>query len=189
MRYDPYVRKRFTRRPDWQHSAHRLTSTHPMKIEDPPTRTGFITELSDAYLVPRDEAYAIFWRTSGRDLCAVERDVAESALRGERSVIRLGSWSGTFRGRSDEWTLWWARGVPWASTSDVSDGDHTLRLIERWQDEVAHAEARGQRWEPLPPGAVLPADPPPPEPRPLRTARGAGRGLLLGRLRALFRTH
>jgi hypothetical protein len=160
-----------------------------MKVDDPPTRTGFITALSDAYLVPRDEGYAIFWRTSGRDLCAVARDVAESALRGERGAVRLGSWSGTFRGRSDEWTLWWARGLPWASTSDVSDGDHTLRLIERWQDEVAHAEARGQRWDPLPPGVVPPAEPPPPEPRRLAAA-SRGRGVLfLGRLLAPFRAH
>jgi hypothetical protein len=106
-------------------------------------------------------------------------------LRGERTVVRLGSWSGTLRGRSDRWTLWWARGVPWASTSDVADGDHTLRLIERWRDQVARAEARGQRWEPVPPGAVPPSPPrvqaAPPRPR-------RGRPLLLGRLLALFRT-
>jgi hypothetical protein len=157
-----------------------------MKIDDPPTRSGFITALSDAYLVPRDEGYAIFWRTSGHDLCTVDRDVAESALRGERGAVRLGSWSGTFRGHSDEWTLWWARGVPWASTSDVSDGDQTLRLIERWRAEVAHAEARGQRWEPVPPGA-RPIEPPPPvQPR---STRNGGTAHGLGRLRALFRAH
>jgi hypothetical protein len=157
-----------------------------MKTEDPPTRAGFITALNDAYLVPRNEGYAIFWRTSGRDLCTVEPDVAESALRGDHGVVRLGSWSGTFRGRSDEWTLWWARGVPWASTSDVSDGDQTLRLIERWQAEVAHAEARGQRWDPTPPGA-RPVEPPPAV-RP-RATRNAEAGHALARLRALFRTH
>jgi len=153
---------------------------------DPPTRSGFITALSDAYLVPREGGYAIFWRTSGDDLCTVERDVAERALRGERTVVRLGSWSGTLRGRSDQWTLWWARGVPWAATSDVADGDHTLRLIERWKDEAARAEARGQRWEPVPPGATPPAPPPvvQPPPRPRRE-----RALMLGRVRALFRTH
>jgi hypothetical protein len=149
-----------------------------MKIDDSTTRPGFITALSDAFLVPRNEGYAIFWRTSGGDLCMVEREVAERALRGERTVVRLGSWSGTLRGRSDEWTLWWARGVPWASTSDVADGDHTLRLIERWQDEAAHAEARGLRWEPVPPGAI-----PPPQPA---TPALRARRPLLGRLRAVF---
>jgi hypothetical protein len=150
-----------------------------MKIDDSTTRPGFITALSDAFLVPRNGDYAIFWRTSGGDLCMVEREVAERALRGERTVVRLGSWSGTLRGRSDEWTLWWARGVPWASTSDVADGDHTLRLIERWQDEAAHHEARGLRWEPVPPGAA-----PPPEPT---TRAFRARRPLLGRLRAVFR--
>jgi hypothetical protein len=159
-----------------------------MKIDDPPTRSGFITALSDAYLVPRDESYAIFWRTSGDDLCTVERDVAERALRGDRTIVRLGSWSGTLRGASDEWTLWWSRGVPWVSTSDVVEPDHTLRLIERWHDQAARAEARGQRWEPLPPGATLPPVAPPPVALP-PAARHRERPLLLGRLRALFRTH
>jgi hypothetical protein len=157
-----------------------------LKIDDPPTRSGFITALSDAYLVPRDERYAIFWRTSGDDLCTVERDVAERALRGDRTIVRLGSWSGTLRGASDEWTLWWSRGVPWVSTSDVVEPDHTLRLIERWHDQAARAEARGQRWEPLPPGAT----PPPVAPPIITTApRRRERALRLGRLRALFRTH
>jgi hypothetical protein len=159
-----------------------------MKIDDPPTRSGFITALSDAYLVPRDDGYAIYWRTSGDDLCTVERDVAERALRGERTVVRLGSWSGNLRGRSDQWTLWWARGVPWAATSDVSDGDHTLRLIQRWQDQAARAEARGQHWEPVPPGATVPAPQQParvaPPPRSQRRRPPA----LLGRLLALLRT-
>jgi hypothetical protein len=158
-----------------------------MKIDEPPTRSGFITALSDAYLVPRDESYAIFWRTSGDDLCMVERDVADRALRGERPVVRLGSWSGTLHGRHDDWMLWWARGVPWASTSDVADEDHTMRLIRRWQDEAARAEARGQRWEPLPPGAVLPPAPPAAPSSPVSPRRE--RVVLLGRLRALFRTH
>jgi hypothetical protein len=35
-----------------------------MKIDDSTTRPDFITALSDAYLVPRDGAYAIFWRTA-----------------------------------------------------------------------------------------------------------------------------
>src|SRR5262245_31529568 len=51
-------------------------TTHPM-IDDLPTRAGFVTALSDAYLVPRDSGYAIFWRTSGHDLCTVDPDVAE----------------------------------------------------------------------------------------------------------------
>jgi hypothetical protein len=157
-----------------------------LKIDDPPTRSGFITALSDAYLVPRDERYAIFWRTSGDDLCTVERDVAERALRGDRTVVRLGSWSGTLRGASDEWTLWWSRGVPWVSTSDVVEPDHTLRLIERWQDQAARAEARGQRWEPLPPGATPPPVAPPTV---VAAPRRRERALLFGRLRALFRTH
>ena len=92
-----------------------------MQIEDPPTRTGFITALDDAYLMPRDDGYAVFWRTSGRDLCTVEAEVAERALRRQGKVVRLGTWSGTLRGRADDWTLWWARGVPWASTSDVDE--------------------------------------------------------------------
>ena len=151
-----------------------------MQIEDPPTRTGFITALEDAYLMPRADGYAIFWRTSGRDLCTVAADVAERALRRQGNVVRLGTWSGTLRGRADDWTLWWARGVPWASTSDVGGGD-ILLLIERWQTELAGAQARGLRWDPLPPGVVAPADPPPPRRRPARPR-------LLRGLRALFRT-
>jgi hypothetical protein len=153
-----------------------------LPIDDPPTRTGFITALDDAYLMPRDDGYAVFWRPSGRDLCSVEPDVAERALRRQGKVVRLGTWSGTLRGRADDWTLWWARGVPWASTSDVAGGEDILVLIERWQAELARAQARGQRWDPLPPGVMAPADPPPPS-RPGRRPR------VLGGLRALFRTH
>jgi hypothetical protein len=159
-------------------------ASHPeaLQIDDPPTRTGFITVLDDAYLVPREDGYAVFWRTSGRDLCMVESAVAERALRRHGNVVRLGTWSGTLRGRADDWTLWWARGVPWASTSDVAGGEDILVLIERWQAELAQAQARGQRWDPLPPGVAPPANPPP---RPRRAARPR----LLGSLRARFRTH
>jgi hypothetical protein len=73
--------------------------------------------------------------------------------------------------------------VPWASTSDVAGGEDILVLIERWRAELAQAQARGQRWDPLPPGVVPPADPPPP-PRSRRLARPR----LLGGLRARFRT-
>ena len=139
-----------------------------MQIDDPPSRTRFITALDDAYLMPRDGGYAVFWRPSGRDLCIVPPEVADRALRREGTVVRLGTWSGTLRGRSDEWTLWWARGVPWASTGDVDEGDEILPLIERWQTEVARAQARG--WAPRP------AAPP-------RRARAR----LLGGLRALLR--
>jgi hypothetical protein len=121
---------------------------HPIPRGESPT---FITALSDAYLVPRDDLYAIFWRTAGRDLCRVEPAVAEEALRGDGGAVRLGSWSGAIHGRHDDWTLWWSRGVSWAATSDVADGDETLRLIERWRAEAAQAEARGQRWDPVPP--------------------------------------
>jgi hypothetical protein len=150
-----------------------------MKAEDPPARAAFITALSDAYLVPRADGFAVFWRTSGHDLCVVEQGVAEQALRSAGEAVRLGSWSGTIRGRDDQWTLWWARGVPWASTSDVADGDQTLRLIELWRAAVAEAEARGQRWDPPTPA---PAAPPPPLPRP-RVRAG-----VLGGLRELLRT-
>ena len=56
---------------------------HPeaLQIDDPPTRAGFITALDDAYLMPREDGYAVFSRTSGRDLCTVRREVAERALR------------------------------------------------------------------------------------------------------------
>jgi hypothetical protein len=155
-----------------------------LQIDDPPTRTGFITALDDAYLMPREGGYAVFWRTSGHDLCTVDAHVAERALRHEGQVVRLGTWSGTLRGRDDDWTLWWARGVPWAATSDVAGGDDVLPLIERWRAELARAQARGQRWEPLPPGVVPPADPPPPAPR-----RRRARPRVLGGLRARFRTH
>jgi hypothetical protein len=121
---------------------------HPSLEGESPT---FITALSDAYLVPREDLYAIFWRTAGRDLCCVEPAVAEEALRGDGVVVRLGSWSGSIRGRHDEWTLWWSGGLSWAATSDVADGDQTMRLIERWRAEAARAEARGQRWDPVPP--------------------------------------
>jgi len=145
--------------------------THPRR----PSPT-FITALSDAYLVPRDDLYAIFWRTLGRDLCRVEPAVAEEALRGGVRVLRLGTWSGTIGGRHDEWTLWWSGGVPWVATSDVDDGDQTMRLIEHWHAERARVQARGQRWEPAPP-----ADRPPERPAP----RLSGRRAVLGGLRTL----
>ena len=153
-----------------------------MQIDDPPTRAGFITALDDAYLMPRDDGYAIFWRTSGDDLCTVEADVAERVLRRQGTVVRLGTWSGTLRGRADDWTLWWARGVPWACTSDVAGGEDVLPLIERWQAGLARAQARGQRWEPRPPGVPSAVD------RPTGRPRRAAPARLLGGLRALFRT-
>jgi hypothetical protein len=149
-----------------------------MPTEDPSPRPTFITALSDAYLVPRDDLYAVFWRTAGRDLCRVEAAVAEKALRGDGEVVRLGSWSGTIRGRQDEWTLWWSRGVSWAATSDVADGDQTLRLIERWRAEAARAEARGQRWDPAPPADAPPA--------PRRVPPDTGVRAVLGGLRAML---
>jgi hypothetical protein len=158
---------------------------HPeaLQIDDPPTRPGFITALDDAYLMPREDGYAVFSRTSGRDLCTVRPEVAERALRRQGTVVQLGTWSGTLRGRADEWTLWWARGVPWAATSDVADGEEILPLIERWQTELARAQAHGRRWDPLPPGV----------PRSAGTAVSRGRQRrsprwrVLGGLRALFR--
>jgi hypothetical protein len=163
-------------------------ASHPeaLQIEEPPTRTGFITALDDAYLMPREDGYAVFWRTSGRDLCTVEADVAEAALRRQGEVVRLGTWSGTLRGRSDDWTLWWARGVPWASSSDVAGGEQILALIARWQAELARAQARGQRWEPWPPGVAPRTDP---APRARLGAQRPARPRLLGGLRALFRAH
>jgi hypothetical protein len=156
-----------------------------LQIDDPPTRAGFITALDDAYLMPREDGYAVFSRTSGRDLCAVRPEVAERALRREGQVVQLGTWSGTLRGRADNWTLWWARGVPWAATSDVAGGEEILPLIERWQNELARAQAHGHRWDPLPPGVALPGrarvTARPARPRPRSRAR------VLGGLRALFR--
>ena len=156
-----------------------------MQIDDPPTRAGFITALDDAYLMPREDGYAVFSRTSGVDLCAVRREVAERALRREGQVVQLGTWSGTLRGRTDDWTLWWARGVPWAATSDVAGGEEILPLIERWQNELARAQAHGRRWDPLPPGVALPGRAlvagRPARPRPRSGSR------VLGGLRALFR--
>ena len=154
-----------------------------MQIDEPPTRAGFITALDDAYLMPRDDGYAVFWRTSGHDLCTVEADVAERALRRQGTVVRLGTWSGTLRGRTDDWTLWWARGVPWASTSDVAGGEDVLPLIEHWQAGLARAQASGRRWEPRPPGVPSPVD------RPARRSRRLEALRLLGGLRALFRTN
>jgi hypothetical protein len=174
---------RFTRSPERQESVH--TAPHPeaLQLDDPPTRPGFITALDDAYLMPREDGYAVFSRTSGRDLCTVRPEVAERALRRQGTVVQLGTWSGTLRGRADEWTLWWARGVPWAATSDVADGEEILPLIERWQTELARAQAHGRRWDPLPPGV----------PRSAGTAVSRGRQRrsprwrVLGGLRALFR--
>ena len=158
---------------------------HPeaLQIDDPPTRPGFITALDDAYLMPREDGYAVFSRRSGRDLCAVRPEVAERALRRQGTVVQLGTWSGTLRGRADDWTLWWARGVPWAATSDVAHGEEILPLIERWQNELARAQAHGQRWEPLPPGVPRPAGTPVAH----RSRRGRPRWRVLGGLRALFR--
>jgi hypothetical protein len=158
---------------------------HPeaLQIDDPPTRPRFITALDDAYLMPREDGYAVFARGWGRDLCMVRTEVAERALRRQDSVVQLGTWSGTLRGRTDDWTLWWARGVPWAATSDVADSEEILPLIQRWQAELARAQARGQRWDPLPPGVPRPVGTPP-APRP---PRRRPRWRALGGLRALFR--
>jgi hypothetical protein len=166
------------------HQRLRRISPHPAQTQDSsteaPPASAFITVLSDAYLVPREGRYAIFWRTSGRDLCAVEPDVAEHALRSRGEAVRLGRWSGTIRGRRDDWTLWWARGVPWASAGHVADGDQTLRLIEGWRSAAARAEARGQRWDPPAPvdsWATIASSP----------ANGAGqRGRVFDGLRALL---
>src|SRR4051795_4797841 len=174
---------RFTTSSERQESVH--TAPHPeaLQIDDPPTRAGFITALDDAYLMPRADGYAVFSRTSGRDLCAVRPEVAERALRREGQAVQLGTWSGTLRGRADDWTLWWARGVPWAATSDVAGGEEILPLIERWQNELARAQAHGRRWEPLPPGVALPAR----ARGAARPARPRPRSRVLGGLRALFR--
>jgi hypothetical protein len=154
-----------------------------LQIDDSPTRPGFITALDDAYLMPREDGYAVFSRTSGHDLCTVRPEVAERALRRQGKVVQLGTWSGTLRGRADDWTLWWARGVPWAATSDVAGDEEILPLIEHWQNELARAQAQGRRWEPLPPGVPRPAGalaaPRPP--------RRRSRSRVLGGLRALFR--
>jgi hypothetical protein len=159
-----------------------LPTQRTKQIDEPPPRAGFITALDDAYLMPRDDGYAVFLRTSGHDLCTVETDVAERALRRQGAVVRLGTWSGTLRGRAGDWTLWWARGVPWASTSDVAGGEDVLALIDRWQAGLARAQAHGQHWEPRPPGLPGAVDPPAPRPRRPRWPR------LIGGLRALFRT-
>jgi hypothetical protein len=134
------------------------TTSKAMPPGDPAQTPTFITALSDAYLVPRDDLYAVFWRTADRDLCRVEPEVAEEALRGDGGVVRLGSWSGTIRGREDDWTLWWSGGVPWVASSDVDDRDQTLRLIERWRADAARAQARGQRWDPAPLADAPPAE-------------------------------
>jgi len=116
-----------------------------LQIDEPPTRPGFITALEDAYLMPREDGFAVFSRSSGHDLCTVRPEVAERALRRQGEVVQLGTWSGTLRGRADDWTLWWARGVPWAATSDVADDEDILARIERWQDELARAQARDRK--------------------------------------------
>jgi hypothetical protein len=151
-----------------------------MKTQDPPTRAAFVTALSGAYLVPRDDGYAVFWRSSGHDLCAVDPAVADQALHNPGEAVRLGSWSGAIRGRDDEWTLWWARGLLWASTSDVTDGDQTLQLIEHWRAAVARAEACGERWDPPVPASSSP--PAPSRPRVARARLGVRDGVraLLG---------
>jgi hypothetical protein len=158
-------------------------ATQALQIDDPPTRPGFITALDEAYLMPREGGYAVFSRTSGRDLCTVRPEVAERALRRQGQVVQLGTWSGTLRGRADDWTLWWARGVPWAATSDVGGGEEILPLIERWQNELARAQAHGHRWEPLPPGVALAGG----ARAAARPARRRPRLRVLGGLRALFR--
>jgi hypothetical protein len=114
----------------------------------------------------------------------VPADVAADALRRDGRPVRLGSWSGTLRGRWDDWALWWARGLVWAATGDVDDGEQALRLMARWRAEAAREEACGRRWDPLPPGVPRAPQTPPAPPAPRRRTRG----LLALRLRALFRT-
>src|SRR2546423_8498183 len=79
---------RFTRSPERQESVHTAPPTQEaLQIDDPPTRPGFITALDDAYLMPREDGYAVFSRTSGRDLCTVRPEVAERALRRQGNAV------------------------------------------------------------------------------------------------------
>ena len=94
-------------------------------------------------------------------------------VRRQGKVVRLGTWSGTLRGRDDDWTLWWARGCRGPRRATSPAARRSCRLIERWQAELARAQARGQRWEPLPPGVAAPAGAPAPRGRGAARARAS----------------
>ena len=155
----------------------------PMKIDDSTTRSGFITALSDAYLVPRERGL--------RDLLAT---VGRRSVR--RSSARWPSARCAASGRSCASGAGRARCVATA-TSGRCGGRAACRGRRRatsptattrcgsssaGSDEAARAEARGQRWEPVPPGAAA---------RGAAAARAGrargrrGRPPLFGRLRAL----
>ena len=58
-----------------------------MQIDEPPTRPGFITALEDAYLMPREDGFAVFSRSSGYDLCTVRPEVAKGESIGHRGNL------------------------------------------------------------------------------------------------------
>lgn len=134
---------------------------------------GYITVLADAYLMRShsSSSYVVYGRASGLTLCEVPTQTAEHALATPYEVTLLGSWSGTFRGRSDVWSIWYSRDVPWAATSDVQTRAHAQRLVDEFAAAAAQADREGRVHSPSPPPNIGFAAPPA-----SRSARGASGG-------------
>ena len=175
---------RFTRSPERQESVHTAPPprgladrrpTHPARFHHRARR-----RLPDA---PRGRLRRVLAHVGARPLHGPARGRrARAAPPGQRSCS-LGTWSGALRGRADEWTLWWARGVPWAATSDVAGGEDDAGPHRALADR---ARAGPGAWAAL--GAAAPGR--------RRAGPGAGRrsaakprprSRVLGGLRALLR--
>lgn len=63
----------------------------------------------------------------------------------------LGHWHGTFRGRTDQWSIWYGHDVPWAATGDVQTVPHAVRLIDGFAQAANRAERERRVTRPSPP--------------------------------------
>jgi hypothetical protein len=114
----------------------------------------YITLLSDARLMLTPYGigeYVVWGEASGGAMCEVPADIARAAIGAPELVTFLASWPGTFRGRTDTWSLWYALDMVWAATGDVSHPDDALRLIEDFLADANDAEHAGRIHNPDPP--------------------------------------
>ena len=118
---------------------------------------GFITVLADAYLVRSSNPaeFVVYGEASGAEMCRVRAGIAHQALAHPDDITFLGDWQGTFRGRRDTWTIWYAHEVPWAATAEVRTVPHAARLIFEFIEAAASAEREGRVHSPSPPPSPL----------------------------------
>ena len=160
-------------------------ASHPeaMQIDEPPTRTGFITALDDAYLMPREEATP---SSGGRRAATCARSGPTSPSARCAARARSSGWAPGRARCADATTTGRCGGragcpgprpATWPAASDVLPlidalaGGARARAGSRAALGAAAPGRRAARWSPAP--------------RPRRPARPR----LLGGLRALFRAH